>query len=70
MTSCYVALYCININVVVVLLSPFPATHLPAEIIPTKIRWLKLSGRSPMDIIIPPLKIKLCLSQTLRNPES
>ena len=44
--------------------------NLPTEIIPTKIPWLKLSGKSPMDMRIPPLKLRLCSSQTLWSPES
>ena len=33
----------------------------PTNITPTNIAWLKLSGESPMDIIISPLKIKIML---------
>ena len=29
--------------------------NLPTNIVPTNIAWLKLSGRSPMDMRIPPL---------------
>ena len=32
--------------------------YLPAKIIPTKITWLNISGRFPVDTRIPPLKIK------------
>ena len=39
---------------------------LPTEIIPTKIRWLRISGRNPINIRIPPLKSVLWLSQNLR----
>ena len=35
--------------------------NLPTNIIPTNIAWLKLSGKFPMDIRIPPLKIKIML---------
>ena len=35
--------------------------NLPAEIIPTKIRWLETSGKFPMDTRIPPLRIKILL---------
>ena len=41
---------------------------LPTKIIPTKIRWLKISGRLPMDEKSHPLNLRLCLSQTLWNP--
>ena len=34
---------------------------LPAKIIPTKIRRLKKSRKLPMDMRIPPLKIKILL---------
>ena len=46
------------------------AASLPSKIIPTKIPWLNLSGKFPVDMRIPPLKLRLCLSQTLWNPES
>ena len=39
--------------------------NLPTNIIPTKIAWLKLSGKSPMDIRIPPLKIKITVVPVL-----
>ena len=50
--------------------SPWQATtpNLPTSIIPTKIARLKLSGEFPMGLEIPPLKSRLCLSQTLWNP--
>ena len=35
--------------------------NLPAKIIPTNIAWLKLSGKFPMDMRIPPLWIKIVL---------
>ena len=35
--------------------------NLPTKILPTKIRWLKISGRFPTDMIIPPLKLKILL---------
>ena len=35
--------------------------NLPNKIISTKIRWLKLSGKFPMGLGIPPLKIKILL---------
>ena len=38
---------------------------LPTEIIPAKIPRLKLSGRFPMDLGIPPLKIKIMLEQNV-----
>ena len=47
--------------------SPFLGTRpkgtpsLPTKIIPAKIPWLKISGKSPMDMRIPPLKIKIML---------
>ena len=34
---------------------------LPTKIIPTKIAWLRLSEKSPIDMRIPPLKIKIML---------
>ena len=44
------------------------APNLPAKIIPAKIRRLKLSGRFPMDMRIPPLKIKILLeSEPLKS---
>ena len=39
--------------------------NLPTKIIPTKIASLKLSGRFPMDMRIPPLRIKLLLESNL-----
>ena len=39
---------------------------LPTEIIPAKICWLKLSGKSPMDMKIPPLTIKIMPESTKR----
>ena len=41
------------------------APNLPSKIIPAKIPRLNLSGKSPMDMRIPALKSRLCLSQTL-----
>ena len=38
--------------------------NLPTKIILTKIAWLKLSGRSPMDMRIPPLEIKIFLESS------
>ena len=35
--------------------------NLPTTIIPDKIRWLKASGKSPMDMRISPLEIKILL---------
>ena len=45
--------------------------NLPTKIIPTKICWLKLSGKFAMDMRIQlhPLSLRLCLNQTLWNPE-
>ena len=40
------------------------------KIIPAKICWLKMSWKFRMDMRIPPLKLRLCLSQSLWNPES
>ena len=36
-------------------------THLPAEITPTKIRWLKITVKFPTDMRIPLLDIKILL---------
>ena len=36
----------------------------PAKIIPTKIVWLNMSGKSPMDIRIPPLRIDIMLESS------
>ena len=41
--------------------------NLPTNSIPTKIAWLRLSGRFPMGLGIPPLRIKLMLAS---NPLS
>ena len=38
--------------------------NLPTKIIPAKIRWLKLPGKSPMDMRIPPLKLKILLESS------
>ena len=38
-----------------------PAPNLPTNIVPTYIALLKLSGKSPMDMRIPPLQIKILL---------
>ena len=38
--------------------------NLPAKIVPTKTPWLKLSGRFPMDLRIPPLKLKILLESS------
>ena len=35
--------------------------NLPAKIVPTKIYWLKLSWKFPMDLRIPPLEVKILL---------
>ena len=35
--------------------------NLPTKIVPTNIARLKLSGKSPMDVRIPPLQIKIML---------
>ena len=35
--------------------------NLPTNITPIEIAWLKLSGKSPMDLGIPPLRIKIML---------
>ena len=35
--------------------------NLPTNIIPTKIAWLRFSGKSPMGLGIPPLKFKIML---------
>ena len=40
------------------------AVNLHTNIIPAKICRLRLSGKFPMDMRIPPLEIKICLSQT------
>ena len=40
---------------------PPPTPNLPANIVPTNIAWLALSGKSPMGLGIPPLKIKIVL---------
>ena len=45
--------------------SLLPTPNLPTKIIPTKIRRLKHSGKSPVDLRIPPLK----LTFNLRSPE-
>ena len=42
--------------------------NLPAKIIPTKIRWPKLSRTFPMGLGIPPLKFKI-MPESQRNPE-
>ena len=42
-----------------------PAKIIPTKIIPTKLCGLKLSGEFPMDIRIPPLKIKILLESNL-----
>ena len=39
----------------------FPTPNLHTKIIPTKIAWLKLSGKFPMGQGIPPLNIKILL---------
>ena len=41
--------------------APLVRPILPTNIIPTNIAWLKLSGRFPMDMRIPPLKIRIML---------
>ena len=35
------------------------APNLPTKIIPTKIHWLNISGKFPMDMRIPPLTLKI-----------
>ena len=42
-----------NINII--------TPNLPTNIMPTKIARLKLSGKSPMDLRIPPIQIKVML---------
>ena len=39
----------------------YNAPNLPTKIIPTKTAWLKLSGKFPMGLGIPPLKINTML---------
>ena len=43
--------------------------NLPTNIIPTNIAWLKLSGKSPWAWEFHPFELRLCLSQTLWNPQ-
>ena len=38
-----------------------PTPNLPTKIIPAKIRWLNVSGKFPMGMGIPPLRIKIML---------
>ena len=38
--------------------------NLPNKIIPTKIAWLKLSGKPPMDMRIPPLELKILIESS------
>ena len=39
-----------------------PSTpSLPTKNLPAKIRWLEISGKLPMDMRIPPLKLKILL---------
>ena len=38
-----------------------PTKIVPTKIVPAKIRWLKISGKLPTDMRIPPLKIKIML---------
>ena len=38
-----------------------PTPKLPTKIIPTKIRWLEIDGKFPMDMRIPPLSTKFLL---------
>ena len=40
-------------------MSSAPTPNLPTNIIPAKIRWLKLSGKFPMVMRIPPLNIQI-----------
>ena len=42
-------------------LSIYITLFLPTKIIPTKICWLKTSGKIPMDMRTPPLKVKILL---------
>ena len=45
--------------------------NLPTKTIPTKTSWLKTSGKCPLwTWEFHPLQLRLCLSQTLWNPES
>ena len=44
--------------------------NLPTKIIPTKTCWLKLSGKSLWTWEFRPLRLRLCSSQTLWNPQS
>ena len=41
----------------------------PTNIVPTNIAWLKLSGKSPMDMRIPPLRIKSLLESIPSKPK-
>ena len=41
--------------------SPIDTPNLPTNIIPTGIAWVKLSGKSPLGLGTPPLKIKIML---------
>ena len=41
---------------------------LPTKIIPAKIRWLKLSGKFPMNMRVPPLEIKILIKSNPLKP--
>ena len=56
--SCYIIAYNIQYDI---LAPSHHSPNLPTKIMPTKIAWLKYSGKFPMDIRIPPLKIKILL---------
>ena len=43
-------------------------TNLPTNIVPINIAWLKLSGKSPMDVRIPPLWIQIMLESNPPKP--
>ena len=46
----------------------FLTPNLPTNIIPTNIAWVKSSGKSPMDMRIPPLTIKIMLESNPLKP--
>ena len=46
----------------------YDTPNLPTSIVPTNIAWLKLSGRSPMGLGIPPLKINIMLESNPPKP--
>ena len=43
------------------IVSAYRTPNLPTNIVPTNIAWLKLSGKSPIGLGIPPLRIKIML---------